>query len=61
MRYVERDKASKKFLMAKSVRAVRASVQIDFLTVEVHAARRLVSDEPNQSRRSSGLIPAPRV
>lgn len=27
----------------------------------VHAARRLVSDEPNPSRRSSGLIPTQRV
>ena len=34
MRYVERDKASKKFLIAKSVRAVRASVQIGSLTVD---------------------------
>lgn len=34
MRYVERDKASKKFLMTKSVRAFRASVQIGSLAVD---------------------------
>jgi hypothetical protein len=34
IRYVERDEAAKKFLMAKSVRAVQTSVQIGSLTVD---------------------------
>jgi hypothetical protein len=34
IRYVERDEASKKFLMAKSVRAVPTSLQIGSLTVD---------------------------
>jgi hypothetical protein len=34
MRHLERDEASKKFLMTESVRTVRAFVQIGSLTVE---------------------------
>jgi hypothetical protein len=35
MRHFEGDEASKKFLMTESIRAVRASVQIGSLTVDV--------------------------
>lgn len=34
MRHLEREEASKKFLMTESIRAVRASVQIGFLKVD---------------------------